>query len=74
MKKEIEDSFHDLEIIKIFNKLNTDKNGLSEENAKKRLIEYGPNEFKESNKFSPFLVFIKQFKSNFNIFLSICLT
>ncbi len=43
-------------------KLKTDqKNGLSEEEAKKRLREYGPNQITEQKKKSPLLILLSQF-------------
>jgi sodium/potassium-transporting ATPase subunit alpha len=45
----------------VLRSLVTSKNGLTEEEARKRLIEFGPNEIKEVKKTSLSMKFIKQF-------------
>ncbi len=45
----------------VLRSLVTSVNGLTEEEARKRLIEFGPNEIKEVKKSSLFMKFIKQF-------------
>jgi sodium/potassium-transporting ATPase subunit alpha len=45
----------------VFKKLVTSESGLSEEEAKKRFLEFGPNEIKEAKKTPLFLRFLKQF-------------
>ncbi len=42
--------------------LNVNKNGLSQEEAQKRLQQYGPNELKKEKGISPIRLFIEQFK------------
>jgi len=43
--------------------LNTSLEGLSQQEAKKRLEEYGPNEIEEDGKIHPIVIFLKQFTS-----------
>ncbi len=43
--------------------------GLTSEQANEKLKEYGPNELKESNKFSTFKIFVRQIKKNMLIYL-----
>jgi Ca2+-transporting ATPase len=50
-------------IAAVLKELNTEKNGLSHEEAEKRLVEYGSNEIKETEKISPIKIFIDQFKN-----------
>ncbi|MGB9716197.1 MAG: cation-translocating P-type ATPase [Thermodesulfovibrionales bacterium] len=45
----------------VFQTLVTSENGITEEEAKKRLIEFGPNEIKEVGKSPLFIKFLKQF-------------
>jgi sodium/potassium-transporting ATPase subunit alpha len=45
----------------VFKKLVTSESGLSEEEAKKRFLEFGPNEIKEAKKTPLFLRFLRQF-------------
>ncbi|MHA2248062.1 MAG: cation-translocating P-type ATPase [Candidatus Hodarchaeales archaeon] len=56
-------SFHSLSFETIVKDLNTNpENGLSTEEAQKRLLEFGPNEFVSGEKVSPLKMFILQFK------------
>ncbi len=55
--------FHALEIKKIYKELGTDGNGLSESEAKKRLLEYGENKIDLETKISKWKIFINQFKN-----------
>ena len=49
--------------------LNSSENGLSEEEAKKRLKKYGQNSSKEISRAKPFFIFLEQFKSVFILIL-----
>ncbi len=49
--------------------LQSSENGLKDEDAMKRLNEYGPNTFKKSSKVSALLLFLLQFKSPLTILL-----
>ena len=55
--------FHSQSAENVLKKLSSDKEGLSKEEAKARLEEFGFNEIPEKKKYSPVLVFLKQFKS-----------
>ena len=58
MEKEAFECLNNEEVLK---KLNTNiENGLSEEEAKKRLEEYGENALKEKKKDGPFKIFLSQ--------------
>lgn len=48
---------------KIFSILKTDKNGISQDEAKKRLKEYGSNILPKKKKVSDFIIFLSQLKS-----------
>ena len=55
--------YYDQEISSVFEELRTSEEGLSSEEAEKRLEEYGKNELKEKEKISVFRLFLAQFKS-----------
>lgn len=55
--------YHSKKETEVFKELNTNKNGLTEKEAEKRLQEYGPNEIKEGKKISPIKIFLNQFNS-----------
>lgn len=46
----------------VLEEINSSLNGLSSEEAQKRLLEYGPNELKEKKKKTLFMMFLDQFK------------
>ncbi|MDP4039243.1 MAG: cation-translocating P-type ATPase [Candidatus Pacearchaeota archaeon] len=50
-------------IEEIFKILNSNSEGLTEQEAKKRLEKYGLNQLKEKKKINPLVIFFKQFKS-----------
>ncbi|MEM4215933.1 MAG: cation-translocating P-type ATPase [Candidatus Anstonellales archaeon] len=54
---------YNLKIEEVYKKLSTASNGISEEEAKKRLAAYGPNKLKEEKKPSLIMKFLEQFKS-----------
>lgn len=54
--------WHQKEIDSVIEDLGTSLQGISSEEAKKRLEEYGPNELKEGKKKSPLGMFLDQFK------------
>jgi P-type Ca2+ transporter type 2C len=57
--------WHTLDKKEVLEKLKTGDEGLSEEEATKRLVEYGKNELKQIHKINPFFIFLEQFKSIF---------
>jgi len=71
MNSSREIAWHAMDINDVFRKLRTSKNGLSEDDAKKRLVKYGPNIIKREKRRSPFLIFLDQFKSPLIILLLI---
>jgi Ca2+-transporting ATPase len=56
-------NFYQLEAKEILRKLNAFETGLTEEEARRRLREYGPNKLTEEEKISKFRIFIHQFAS-----------
>ncbi len=62
-------NFHSLEINQIFEILESNLLGLSSEEAKKRIFQYGKNLLPEEKKKSIILIFLKQFKNIFNFVL-----
>jgi len=53
--------WHQKDITSVVEELQTSIQGLSSEEAQKRVEEYGPNELKESKKKTPFMMFLDQF-------------
>lgn len=62
-------SWHSLELKEIFEKLKTNQKGLSEEEAKRRLKEFGFNELKKKGGIKAFRIFLSQFKDVFILLL-----
>ncbi|GFO96931.1 calcium-translocating P-type ATPase [groundwater metagenome] len=58
-----EESWHSYELYTVLEKLNTRVSGLTDKEAKERLIQYGYNELEEKKKESYLQVFLRQFKS-----------
>lgn len=54
--------WHQKDISKVFEELNSSQQGLSLEEARKRLSEYGPNSLVEKKKKTPLAMFFDQFK------------
>jgi len=55
--------WHNLEVDKVLNSLKSDRHGLSRDEAKRRLDEFGPNELVEKHKVKPWAIFAEQFKN-----------
>ena len=55
--------WHSLSTKRLFEVLKTEKSGLTNEEAAKRLKRYGFNELERTKKISPLKIFISQFKS-----------
>ncbi len=56
-------AWHAFDIEQVLELLGTSPEGLSSEEAERRLEEYGPNELREEKKVTPLEIFIGQFKS-----------
>lgn len=54
--------WHQKEINEVIRDLGSSIQGISKEEAQKRLKEYGPNELKEKKKRTPFMMFLDQFR------------
>jgi len=61
--------FHAEKIEDVLKSLNTTKEGLSSEEAEKRLREYGPNILQEKKRTGPFQIFLRQFQDVFVLML-----
>jgi len=55
--------WHNLTVEEALKELDTSRSGLSEEKAKERLHQYGPNELREKGKRPAIIVFLRQFAS-----------
>ncbi len=60
---------HKIPIIELFNKVNSSKNGLTSDEAKRRLTEYGYNAIEEKNKVPLIFKFLKNFTNFFALLL-----
>ena len=63
--------YYALETDEVLKSLQTSQEGLSEEEAKRRLEEFGPNELREEKRVTPFSIFLNQFKGILVIILII---
>jgi len=61
--------WHSVKTEEVLNELRTDQNGLSHEEADRRLKEFGYNELKERKRVTPLQIFLGQFKDIFVIML-----
>jgi len=64
-------NWHNLKASETITSLNSSASGLSQEEAQKRLEQFGPNELVEKEKISPWAIFLEQFKSFLIIILLI---
>lgn len=55
-------AWHTLGEEEVLERLRTGREGLSDVEAERRLLEYGPNELEEAARLSPWRLFVKQFK------------
>ena len=55
--------WHTLSPEDVIKKLESSKNGLTQEEADSRLIKYGPNEIKKKKKINPIKIYLNQFTS-----------
>ena len=65
--------WHAMETEEFMKSLKVSDKGLSEEEAKRRLEEFGPNELVERKRVTPFQIFLGQFKDIFVIMLLIAI-
>src|SRR3989344_7702202 len=59
----VEEKWHIKKTEEVLNVLSTSSLGLNEKEAELRLKKYGFNEFIEKRRITPFLIFLRQFKS-----------
>ncbi len=64
-------AWHSKKTEEVLSELRADQNGLSREEAERRLKEFGYNELKEKKKVTPLQIFLRQFKDIFVIMLLI---
>ncbi len=64
-------AWHAMDKEAVLQTVKSNPNGLSEEEAKRRLVEYGYNELKERKRVTPLQIFLGQFKDIFVIMLLI---
>ncbi len=65
--------WHAIETEKLLSALQASEKGLSEQGAKRRLQEYGPNELVERKRITPLQIFLGQFRDIFVIMLLIAI-
>ena len=58
----IERIWHNLSVSEVIESLNSGIQGLTKEEAERRLAQFGPNELGEKKKISPFMLWLGQFK------------
>jgi Ca2+-transporting ATPase len=56
-------NWHNLDISEVLTYLNANRDGLSQEEAHRRLTQFGPNELAGKKKISPWGIFLEQFKN-----------
>ncbi|MDO8578905.1 MAG: HAD-IC family P-type ATPase [Dehalococcoidales bacterium] len=72
MGEMIEDkNWYKLDVPEVISGLNTGRDGLKSQEAKRRFAEFGPNELVEKHKISPWAIFFEQFKNFLIIILLI---
>ncbi len=67
LKEQIQ--WHSKSIEEVLKSVNSDRRGLSKEEAYDRLMKYGPNELRSEERVTPVTIFINQFKSTLIIIL-----
>ncbi|HDJ26484.1 MAG TPA: hypothetical protein ENF34_04140, partial [Candidatus Bathyarchaeota archaeon] len=58
----LEVKWHALTAEEVMKRLGTSLDGLSDEEAARRLLEFGPNEIRREEKHSAVIMFLRQFK------------
>ena len=56
-------NWHNLDVSEVLTFLGSKHDGLSQEDAQRRLAQFGPNELAEKEKISPWRIFLEQFKN-----------
>lgn len=69
MSMNIAKTTHKKTVKEVLKLLNSQSNGISPEDAKKRLLKYGPNTLEKQKQVSPFFMLFSQFKSPFVLIL-----
>jgi Ca2+-transporting ATPase len=59
----VNESWHNLDVPEVLASLDSKHDGLSQEEAQRRLAEFGPNELAGKKKNSPWIIFLEQFKN-----------
>jgi len=62
-REAVNQNWYNLKPAEVISSLNSSSHGLSQEEAQKRLAQFGPNELVEKEKISPWKIFLEQFKS-----------
>ena len=70
-REAVNQNWYNLKPAEVISSLNSSSHGLSQQEAQKRLAEFGPNELVEKEKISPWAIFLEQFKSVLIIILLI---
>ncbi len=66
-------NWHNLETHEVLTALNSKREGLSQEEAQRRLAQFGPNELAKKRGISPWMLFLQQFKSVIIIMLLVAI-
>jgi Ca2+-transporting ATPase len=59
----VNENWHNLDVPEVLASLDSKHDGLSQEEAQRRLAEFGPNELAGKKKISPWIIFLEQFKN-----------
>lgn len=70
-QKALNQNWYNLEPAEVIASLNSNPHGLSQQEAQKRLAQFGPNELVQKERISPWAIFLEQFKSFLIIILLI---
>jgi len=62
-------NWHNMDVTEVMASLKSSSLGLSQEEAKRRLVEFGPNELIAKKRVSPWIIFLRQFQNFFIIIL-----
>jgi Ca2+-transporting ATPase len=59
----VNENWHNLDVPEVLASLDSKRDGLSQEEAQRRLVKFGPNELAGKKKISPWIIFLEQFKN-----------